>query len=374
MEGPLRVFLSHTSELRRYPAERSFVAAAEQAVTRAESAVLNMEYFTAREDKPADYAREQVRRADVYVGVIGFQYGSPVRDDPGQSYTELEFDAATSAGLPRLVFLLDEHAVLPLPQSLLSDPVHGERQRAFRARLKEAGTTVQLVESPAQLEMLLYQALTELHRQTTRSDLGAKPDAATSVKSSGETRRRVFVVHGRDRMLTSRFYDLLRAVDLRPLEWEGLIAATGNATPSLTEVVARAPHLAQATLVLVSPDDIVELHSDLVDDGDTSQERDRSGQARPNVLFELGLALMAYPSNTVIVEVGHVRPVSDLAGLTVIRFDGSAMSIKKVLNRLEIAGCAVDYSGFDWLEPLRFANLPTYRRGPDTHMSAPLIR
>ena len=98
----------------------------------------------------------------MYVGILGFRYGSPVRDEPTLSYTELEFETATALGLPRLVFPLDQNAALPLPQSCLSDLEYGERQAAFRARVAaEAGITVRKVGSPARLGSLLSQALTE---------------------------------------------------------------------------------------------------------------------------------------------------------------------------------------------------------------------
>jgi predicted nucleotide-binding protein len=195
--------------------------------------------------------------------------------------------------------------------------------------------------------------------------------ASPANQASPDIARRVFMVYGRDNELTSRFFDLLRSVDLRPMEWEHLIHEGGRAMPTLAQVVALAPSLAQATLVLLSPDDVVEVHSDLVLDSDGPQERERGGQARPNVLFELGLALMANPDRTIVVDVGRSRPVSDLAGFNMIRFDGSAEAIRKVLHRLEVAGCPVDYSGVDWLNLGRFAGLRAYQRGPRDHKPAP---
>jgi hypothetical protein len=159
---PRRVFLGYTSELRTHPAERSFVAAAEAAVIRAGDALTDMAYFTARDTEPADYCVTMVAAADVYVGIIGLRYGSPVRGRPGWSYTELEFQAATALGLARLIFLLDEDAERLLPASYVADPGQDDRQRALRRRLQQAGVTTVPVGSPAELELMLYQALVEL--------------------------------------------------------------------------------------------------------------------------------------------------------------------------------------------------------------------
>src|SRR5947209_6708650 len=149
--GPLRVFLSHTSDLGLPDEKGSFVAAAVATVLRARHAVTDMAYFAARDTSPAAVCEEMVAQSDVYVGIIGVRYGSPVRDRPHVSYTELEFEAAGERGQPRLIFLVRENST-HLPPAGQPDE-HRARQGAFRARLLAAGLTVVQVGSPAELEL-----------------------------------------------------------------------------------------------------------------------------------------------------------------------------------------------------------------------------
>ena len=164
-----RVFVSHTSELRNSPAGASYVAAVEQAISACGHVIVDMAYFPAADLSAAELCRERVRSCDVYVGVLGTRFGSVVPGMPQVSYTELEFDTATDAGLPQLVFMLDTDAALAgiLRSGLTGLELEG-RQEEFRRRVK-AGLVTRSFTDPATLGQLVERSLRELAVQKTRA-------------------------------------------------------------------------------------------------------------------------------------------------------------------------------------------------------------
>ncbi len=99
--------------------------------------------------------------------------------------------------------------------------------------------------------------------------------------------------------------------------------------------------------MLLSPDEIAWLRAEY-SDGDDDPEARPSAQARPNVLFEAGLALGRAAQRTILVEFGKVRHFSDIAGRHVIRVSDSVASRQQIALRLQTVGCTVDLTGTDW--------------------------
>ena len=165
--GPWRVFLSHTQELAEFPRGGSFVAAAKAAVERAGHVALEMGSWSASSLPPLDVCQDGIRRCEVFVGLIGFRYGTPVSDDPSRSYVEAEFAAAVEAKIPRLMFLVDEELEVNVPRQFWTDTKHGSRQLAFRQRIADSNTFAS-IQAPRHLETLLFQALVELSAEQAR--------------------------------------------------------------------------------------------------------------------------------------------------------------------------------------------------------------
>jgi len=185
---------------------------------------------------------------------------------------------------------------------------------------------------------------------------------AREIRAPDRDPRAVFVVHGRDAAARIALWSFLEDLGLHPLEWNEGVVATGHATPFTGQVLEAAFQLAQAVVVLMTPDDEARLHTDLHGEHEPDYERHLTCQARPNVLFEAGMAFGSHPERTVIVEIGILRPVSDLAGRNVVRIGKTKGPLEALVTRLEAAGCPVDRSSGSWTDTARFADLRALRR------------
>lgn len=174
--------------------------------------------------------------------------------------------------------------------------------------------------------------------------------------------RNVFVVHGRDLQARDAVAAFLRDLDLHPLDWEELVNATGTASPYVGEAVSIAFSAAQAVIVLLTPDDVAQLHPLLQGSKEPTYETEPTGEPRPNVLFEAGMALASHPKRTVLVEVGTLRPASDVVGRHAIRLTGGIAELNALAGRLEAAGCPVKRTNPNFLDTARFSALSALSR------------
>ena len=186
---------------------------------------------------------------------------------------------------------------------------------------------------------------TESRQKTSKKK--ARRALSTQPKERGNT---VFVVHGRNEKARKALFSLLRAFKLQPMEWTEVLRKTGQGAPYVGTILESAFSKASAIVVLLTPDDEARLKKVFLTKRDSVHERKLTGQARPNVLFEAGMAFGRNPNSTILVQIGDIRQFSDIAGRHIVHLSNLAPSRNELAAKLISAGCRVDTSGNDWMD------------------------
>lgn len=224
----------------------------------------------------------------------------------------------------------------------------------------ERGINYQKYVTPEDLaEMRAVQGSAVVQAQPTLA--AVKPSkkmakAASAPKPIKQTRNNsVFVVHGRDTKLNEDIFNFLRTLGLNPMEWSHAIAQAKGANPNIGQTINSAMKRVQAVVVMFSPDEDAKLKSKFCAQNEKATLGKAASQARPNVLFEAGLALGAHPDKTLLIQVGEMREISDIGGKHILHLTGSAASRNELAQRLKKMGLKVDTSGQDWTKVGNFA-------------------
>jgi predicted nucleotide-binding protein len=208
----------------------------------------------------------------------------------------------------------------------------------WRAAARAADVTDQFITGPPGTEI----------PSTLSTSNTSSPVSSNAISGPGD-KRSVFIVSGRDSEATAGVVHVLRAMNLRVVEWTHAVLRTGVPNPYTGDVVATGLRMADAALVIITPDDVVRLRPDLLYEDDGEVERKIHGQARPNVIYEAGYADALGRNRTLIIEIGKSKPFSDIAGRNTLHYDGSPAKRKELAQRLRLAGLEPDTEGDDWL-------------------------
>jgi predicted nucleotide-binding protein len=247
---------------------------------------------------------------------------------------------------------------LSVPGSMFADDAALARSLVERLR-DEADYLAIAMERAAQVAGLLPTAV-----RAPTPPPGTHQVIPSGTDQEADRTRNVLVVYGRDTPARLAVFGFLRSLGLRPLEWEELVKATGKMAPFLSESVRKGLEMATAVVVLLTPEDVVRLHPELRDPNDSGDQVPEMMQARPNVLLELGMSLVAKPEATLILVVGEHRPTTDLGGMSYVRLTDGPECRSRIADRLRVAGCSVNPVGTDWLTAGDFAGLSAQRRKP----------
>jgi predicted nucleotide-binding protein len=162
-------------------------------------------------------------------------------------------------------------------------------------------------------------------------------------------RRKVFLVHGRNKAAHDAMVALLKSLDLDPVDFDSAKRAMRKSPFSISDVLDYAFSNAWAVMVLITGDDVGRLRDCHWREKESNNEKDYQAQPRLNVVFEAGLAFARNPERTILVQIGDAKDFSDLAGQYIHHFQGTEENRNDLKLCLSNIGCAVRDSSLEWL-------------------------
>ena len=100
-------------------------------------------------------------------------------------------------------------------------------------------------------------------KSSSRDSIVTAPKADRTSPITATNPREVAVVHGRDIEVTSAIFEFLRALDLRPREWDELLTRVSVATPYTGHLIEKLFEDVQAVVVIFTQADEARLHPEL---------------------------------------------------------------------------------------------------------------
>ncbi len=151
-------------------------------------------------------------------------------------------------------------------------------------------------------------------------------------RKSVPNKKQVFIIHGRDMNTVRDLQNFIRSLGFSIMTFQDL--ANRSANNFVANVVIDGIKTASAVIALFTPDELAAYY-----EGRTLS-REQSGrrwQARPNVIFEAGVAYGVAKRKTILLTAGaDVELFSDLSGVHFIRLDSGSgrEDLRKRLNQI----------------------------------------
>lgn len=157
--------------------------------------------------------------------------------------------------------------------------------------------------------------------------------------------KRVFVVYGRNVKAYRSVLTFLQTLGLQPITFVEAKNAVESGSPFVGEIVRKGMDIAQAVIVVFTPDEYASLRPGLRLQTDGVAEVEH-WQARQNVTLEAGMALAINEKRTILLVFGDVALPSDLSGRYYFRASNDPEMRNQLAKALRIAGCDITHDPY----------------------------